>query len=103
MWNRPQKLILWRSTIALSCRGFMDLHVHGWAGLDVMQSEQTGRSRFQKFLGEHGVTAYCPTTVTAPLDTTLAALERLADSIEKQTDRTGAQPIGIHLEGPFLS
>src|SRR5215470_4585947 len=71
--------------------GFIDLHVHGSAGFDVMQSEQTGRSHFQKFLAQRGVTAYCPTTVTVPLDTTLAALERLADSIEKQADRTGAQ------------
>src|SRR5262249_26924386 len=50
--------------------GFIDLHVHGSAGFDVMQSEQTGCSGFQKFLAQHGVTAYCPTTVSAPLDTT---------------------------------
>jgi N-acetylglucosamine-6-phosphate deacetylase len=44
--------------------------------------------------------------VAAPLDSTCAALERLADAIEKKTsDESAAEarPLGIHLEGPFLS
>src|SRR6185369_5394274 len=57
-------------------------------------------------LAQHGVGSYFPTTVTAPLDKTLGALERLADAIETCVDtRTSnrARPLGIHLEGPFLS
>ena len=85
--------------------GFLDIHIHGSAGYDVMQPDQTERSCFERFLARHGVTAYCPTTVAAPLDATLAALERLADAIESraQNGASGAQPLGIHLEGPFLS
>jgi N-acetylglucosamine-6-phosphate deacetylase len=58
------------------------------------------------------VSSYFPTTVTAPLEATLSALERLADAIEaadvKAVDRgpqatERARPLGIHLEGPFIS
>src|SRR5689334_4313653 len=53
--------------------GFIDIHIHGSAGFDVMQVDQSGRSGFERFLAQHGVTAYCPTTIAAPLDATLAA------------------------------
>jgi N-acetylglucosamine-6-phosphate deacetylase len=85
--------------------GFMDIHIHGAAGFDLMQADRTGLEKIEKFLAAHGVTSYCPTTVTAPLETTLRALERLADAIESLEDSSiaRAQPVGVHLEGPFLS
>ena len=88
--------------------GLVDIHIHGAAGHDLMQAEGTGQDKIEQFLARHGVTSYYPTTVTAPLDAIRAALERLADAIESAKkngdDRNGrAQPLGIHLEGPFLS
>jgi N-acetylglucosamine-6-phosphate deacetylase len=88
--------------------GFVDIHMHGGAGLDVMRASLTELPHLNRFLTTHGVTGYFPTTVAAPLDQTCAALERLADAIEEtQASRAGngieAQPLGIHLEGPFLS
>jgi N-acetylglucosamine-6-phosphate deacetylase len=60
-----------------------------------------------EFLTRHGVTVYFPTTVAAPLDSTCATLGRLADAIEADPPSSGepvqARPVGIHLEGPFLS
>src|SRR5262249_44272645 len=49
-----------------------------------------------------------PTTVTAPLDQTLSALERLANAVEsaerdQSTDDLRTCPAGIHIEGPFIS
>lgn len=87
--------------------GFVDLHLHGGAGLDVMRSSRSDLPRLNRFLASHGVTAYFPTTVAAPLDQTCEALSRLADAIESGDFSDGdvpqARPAGVHLEGPFLS
>jgi len=84
------------------CPGFIDIHVHGGAGHDVMQANPTAAAAMECHFARHGVTSYCPTTVTAPWDSTLAAVERLGRSDGR--NRAGrAKPIGIHLEGPFIS
>jgi len=88
--------------------GLVDIHIHGAAGHDLMQANSTDQNKIEQFLARYGVTSYYPTTVTAPLDAIQAALERLADAIESaKKDGVGrndrAQPLGIHLEGPFLS
>jgi N-acetylglucosamine-6-phosphate deacetylase len=95
---------------AILAPGFFDIHIHGGAGLDVMRASPSELPALSKFLASHGVTEYFPTTVAAPLDATCAALERLADMIEAgetRADTNGdpvqARPLGIHLEGPFLS
>jgi N-acetylglucosamine-6-phosphate deacetylase len=71
-----------------------------------MESTSDALAAVETLLASHGVTSYCPTTVTAPMEKTLAALERLGRSIGDASERTGktrARPIGIHLEGPFIS
>jgi len=95
---------------AILAPGFIDIHMHGGAGLDVMRAAPAELPRLNKFLTTQGVTGYFPTTVTAPLDETCAALERIADTIEAAEnsgaangDAAQARPLGIHLEGPFLS
>ena len=91
---------------AILAPGFIDIHMHGGAGLDVMRASSDELPRLNHFLTKHGVTGYFPTTVAAPLEQTCNALERLADAIEaahESCDGTGALPLGIHLEGPFLS
>ncbi|MGH9494558.1 MAG: N-acetylglucosamine-6-phosphate deacetylase [Candidatus Sulfotelmatobacter sp.] len=86
--------------------GYFDIHIHGGAGVDLMRAEPSDISRFGKFLTQHGVTGYFPTTVAAPMDATCTALDRLANAIEA-AHASGkppeARPFGIHLEGPFLS
>ena len=62
--------------------GYIDLHIHGSAGYDVMDNTAEALPAIEQLLVRHGVTSYFPTTVTAPMDTTLRALERLADAIE---------------------
>jgi N-acetylglucosamine-6-phosphate deacetylase len=87
--------------------GFLDIHMHGGAGLDVMRASAAELPRLGRFLVSHGVIGYFATTVAAPLDATCAALGRLADAIEEKTSVNRspleARPLGIHLEGPFLS
>ncbi|MGA8493148.1 MAG: N-acetylglucosamine-6-phosphate deacetylase, partial [Terriglobales bacterium] len=93
---------------AILAPGFVDIHIHGGAGHDFMDADASGLAAVEQLLFKHGVTSYFPTTVTAPLDQTWSALDRLASAIEStshgddsRTDR--ARPLGIHLEGPFLS
>jgi N-acetylglucosamine-6-phosphate deacetylase len=95
---------------AVLAPGFFDIHIHGGAGVDLMRAPASELPRLGKFLAKHGVTEYFPTTVAAPLDDTYAALGRLADAIEASEngpaangDSAQARPLGIHLEGPFLS
>ncbi len=89
---------------AMLAPGLVDIHIHGGAGHDVMEANSDALPAVERLLFRHGVTAYLPTTVTAPVDFTLAALERLANAIEASTYGTDrARPLGIHLEGPFLS
>ena len=85
--------------------GFIDIHIHGGAGHDVMESDPGALPGVEALLLKHGVTSYFPTTVTAPLDATLGALDRLAVAIEARVNGNGrrARPLGIHLEGPFIS
>jgi N-acetylglucosamine-6-phosphate deacetylase len=88
--------------------GYVDLHIHGSAGYDVMDDTAEALPAIEQLLARHGVTSYFPTTVTAPMDVTLRALERLADAVEKRERNNAdgkirALPLGIHLEGPFIS
>jgi len=85
---------------------FLDVHIHGAVGHDVMETSPSGFGEMERFLASRGVGHYLPTTVTAPIDETLRAMERIAEHIESADERGGegrATPVGIHLEGPFLS
>jgi len=84
---------------------FLDVHIHGTAGHDVMEATPEALAMVSRFLASHGTGRFLATTVTAPLDTTLRALEGLARRIDaaQEADWQGARPVGIHLEGPFIS
>ncbi|HWR15009.1 MAG TPA: N-acetylglucosamine-6-phosphate deacetylase [Terriglobales bacterium] len=81
----------------------IDVHMHGGKGIDVMHADESQMRQLEIFLAEHGVGHFLPTTVTASVDSTLHALERMAKAVRTAKDRTGAVPLGIHIEGPFLS
>jgi len=82
---------------------FFDVHVHGACSHDFMAASATEMEKIGRFLAGRGVAHYLPTTVTASQDLTLCALENLADAIESGAQQYTATPVGIHLEGPFLS
>ncbi len=90
--------------------GFIDMHIHGASGHDLMEGTLEAVSAVGTFLARHGTTSYLATTVTATLDRTLHAarslceLVRASQSSHGASDKiTGAQPLGIHFEGPFLN
>jgi N-acetylglucosamine-6-phosphate deacetylase len=78
-----------------------DVHIHGSGGHDAMEATDSALNRIGRFLAHRGVGAYFATTVTAPLDTLLRSLSGLAKLLQAPPE--GARPVGIHLEGPFLS
>jgi N-acetylglucosamine-6-phosphate deacetylase len=82
---------------------FFDVHIHGAAGHDVMEATPDALGSVDKFLASRGTASYLATTVTAPLDATLRAVEGLAKLIARPPAAGHARPLGIHLEGPFLS
>jgi N-acetylglucosamine-6-phosphate deacetylase len=91
---------------AMLAPAFFDVHIHGAAGHDVMEATPQALGAIGKFLATRGTGSYLATTVTAPLEMTLRALEGVAmliDHPDRIADGDAALPIGIHLEGPFLS
>jgi N-acetylglucosamine-6-phosphate deacetylase len=82
---------------------FLDVHTHGCAGHDVMEGTAGAFEAIGRFLAGKGVGRFLATTVTAPVERTLKALDGMAGVIEAG-ERVGlAVPIGVHLEGPFIS
>ena len=84
---------------------FFDVHIHGAAGHDVMEATPEALSTIGRLLASHGTGSYLATTVTAPVDATLQSLSGLAKLLAHPPAPTDTitWPIGIHLEGPFLS
>ncbi|MGP8260545.1 MAG: N-acetylglucosamine-6-phosphate deacetylase [Acidobacteriaceae bacterium] len=85
---------------------FFDIHVHGAAGHDAMEGSAQALGCIGRFLATKGVAHFLATTVTAPIDRTLRSLDGIANAIDtakKGDAEPGACPVGIHLEGPFLS
>jgi len=84
--------------------GFIDIHIHGGAGHDVMEAEPSVLAAIETAMARTGVTSYLATTVTAPEDRLLHALEHLGKAIgQNQRHPNRAVPLGVHLEGPFIS
>ena len=93
---------------AIIAPGFIDLHIHGAAGRDVMEGDDDALEAVESLIAKHGVTSYCPTTVTAAMDETLRSLGKLGHFIERMASHGAAnngraRPLGVHLEGPFLA
>ncbi len=82
---------------------FFDIHTHGAANHDVMEATPAALRAVGRYLATRGVSHFLPTTVTAPIDPTLRSLEGLAKIIAAPTPHDQAVPVGIHLEGPFIS
>ncbi len=82
---------------------FFDVHTHGCRGRDVMEASGEALGSIGRFLAQHGVGAYLPTTITASKDATLRSLAGLAKLIARAPQPGEARPLGIHLEGPFLA
>lgn len=81
--------------------GFIDIHTHGAFGFDTNDAEEKGLREWARRLPEEGVTAFLPTTVTQSVEVLTKALENVA--AVKKAGNEGAEIIGVHFEGPYLS
>ncbi|KQV40107.1 N-acetylglucosamine-6-phosphate deacetylase [Massilia sp. Root335] len=81
--------------------GFVDLHVHGAAGVDIMQGGAAGVT-VARAHARHGTTSMLGTTMTAHPAAIRRALEGLAPGIAARPPGA-ARMLGVHLEGPFIS
>ena len=81
--------------------GFVDVHIHAFRGHDTMQGEAAIR-QMAKELFREGVAAFLPTTMSASLEDTRAALEGVRAVMERP-DARAAKVLGAHMEAPFLN
>jgi N-acetylglucosamine-6-phosphate deacetylase len=81
--------------------GFIDVHIHGGKGRDIMEGSYEAINEIAKFAASHGTTAFLPTTVSAPRDDLLKAVRAVKTAMERGTQ--GAEVLGVHLEGPYIN
>jgi N-acetylglucosamine-6-phosphate deacetylase len=82
--------------------GFIDVHIHGAAGIDTMEATSADLLHIGSFLARNGVTAWQPTFVPSSHEQYQQAVSAIDGAIEKQSS-TSARVLGVHYEGPFVS
>lgn len=81
--------------------GFIDVHTHGAAGVDVCDADDpTAIETISKAKLAEGCTSWCPTTLTVPEDQLVKALENVA---AYRKNECYSKILGVHLEGPFIN
>lgn len=82
--------------------GFLDQHVHGASGYDAMDASYEAIHSIATTLAKEGVTGFLATTITHHKEKIINALTAIK-SYKEQNRIDGAEVLGVHLEGPFLS
>ncbi|RUM72665.1 MAG: N-acetylglucosamine-6-phosphate deacetylase [Sulfurovum sp.] len=80
--------------------GFIDLHIHGSGGADVMDATPQALQTLSRILPQTGTTSFLATTMTMSADMIEKALQNIRTHANEVT---GAQILGVHLEGPFIN
>ncbi|MDW0109890.1 N-acetylglucosamine-6-phosphate deacetylase [Sporosarcina aquimarina] len=80
--------------------GFIDMHIHGAAGADVMDATEEALETMANVLPNEGTTSFLATSMTQSPEAIEAAMKNVASFSTKPGQ---AQMIGLHLEGPFVS
>ena len=85
---------------AIIAPGFIDTHIHGFGGFGTEDNSAASILEMSRLLVQHGVTAFNPTIYPGEPHQMLEAVSEAASAIGKEE---GAQIMGLHLEGPFIS
>lgn len=81
--------------------GFIDIHIHGAGGRDIMEGSEEAVNVVAKAIAAHGTTSFVPTTMTEDGGAIRKAVALVSRMKNKRTE--GANVLGIHLEGPFVN
>jgi len=80
--------------------GFIDVHIHGAAGIDVMEATPRGLREVSNYLASQGVTSWLPTLVPGSDENYANVAAVVSECLH---DREGARVLGLHYEGPFVN
>jgi N-acetylglucosamine-6-phosphate deacetylase len=84
--------------------GFIDIHIHGWGrGSFGYKGEIASLRYMTEDLPKVGVTSYLPTSGTMPQSFLEHSLQAAAHHIDEYRPSMGAEPIGVHMEGPYIN
>lgn len=89
------------STAPIILPGFVDSHVHGGGGSDIMEGGDAVH-KIAAIHASHGTTSMLATTMTAPVADLDLAFAALTD-VCRRRQSNGARILGVHLEGPFIN
>ena len=94
-----------QATDLIATPGFVDVHIHGAGGHDVMAGTDDALKAVAKMIASHGTTSFLATTVTANPDAICKSSEGIAKyiALQHQAADSRAEVLGIHFEGPFIS
>lgn len=81
--------------------GFVDIHIHGGNGGDSSDGTADALDKISTYLAKNGVTSFCPTTMTLPIDKLCDIAKSISDYKKNQT--SGSKIAGINFEGPFIA
>ena len=81
--------------------GFIDMHTHGAVGVDINHADAEAIRRVGRFFAQQGVTAWNASILTDTPQQTNAVIQSVCEVMRQPQD--SVPPLGIHLEGPFLS
>ncbi len=80
--------------------GFLDVHTHGGAGVDINSAGQADLEKLSAFFASQGVTGFLASILTDTVEATERAIDHVCTFMDGPAP--GARCLGIHLEGPFL-
>lgn len=78
--------------------GFVDIHIHGCGGGDTCDASKDSLDKMAAFLANCGVTSFCPTAMTLPVERLIDIAKTVAEY-----ETVGAKIAGINFEGPFIA
>ena len=93
------------ATDKIAAPGFVDVHIHGAGGHDVMEGTGDALKAVASTIAGHGTTSFVATTVTASPDAICRSAEGVARyfGLQHEAGDLRAEVLGVHFEGPFIS